>query len=158
MAEDPRSGVPARQRIAGTFVGRQREMVELRATLEDVSSGRGRIVMLSGDPGIGKTRTAQEFALYATSRCAESLWGRCYEGQGAPPYWPWIQIIRSCIQNRNPEQIRSTLGSGAADIAGVVPEVREALPDMEPPPRLEPEQARFRLFDSITTYLKNSPG
>ena len=155
MAEDPRSGVPARQRIAGTFVGRQREMVELRATLEDVSSGRARIVMLSGDPGIGKTRTAQEFALYATSRGAGSLWGRCYEGQGAPPYWPWIQIIRSCIQNQNPEQIRSTLGSGAANIAEVVPEVREALPDLEPPPRLEPEQARFRLFDSITTYLKN---
>ncbi len=102
MAEDPRSGVPARQRIAGTFVGRQREMVELRATLEDVSSG-ARIVMLSGDPGIGKTRTAQEVALYATSRGAGYLWGVATKGRGRLPTGPGFRssdpVFRNKIRN-----------------------------------------------------------
>ncbi len=48
------------------------------------------------------------------------------------------------------------MGAGAADIAEIVSEIREKLPDLEPSPVLEPEQARFRLFDSITTFLKNA--
>ena len=48
------------------------------------------------------------------------------------------------------------MGSGAADIAEIVPELLEKLPDLEPPPNLEPEQARFRLFSSIATFLKNA--
>ena len=78
----------------GVFVGRQREMGELKAALEDALSGRGRLVTLVGEPGIGKTRMAQELATYAGLRSAQVLWGRCYEGQGAPPYWPWVQAIR----------------------------------------------------------------
>jgi predicted ATPase len=77
--------------LAGTvFVGRQREMGELKAALEDTLSGQGRLVLLAGEPGIGKTRTAQELATYAETQGAQALWGRCYEGEGAPPYWPWI--------------------------------------------------------------------
>ena len=79
----------------GVFVGRQREMVELKACLEDALSGRGRLVTLVGEPGIGKTRTAQELATYAGLRGAQVLWGRSYEEQGVPPYWPWVQAIRS---------------------------------------------------------------
>ena len=70
-------------------VGRQREMAELRAAMDDARSGHGRLVMLVGEPGIGKTRTAQDLAALAEARGAQVLWGRCYEEQGAPPYWPW---------------------------------------------------------------------
>ncbi|MFQ6028743.1 MAG: serine/threonine-protein kinase PknK, partial [Dehalococcoidia bacterium] len=139
----------------GVFVGRQREMGELKAALEDALSGRGRLVTLVGEPGIGKTRTAQELATYAGLRSAQVLWGRCYEEQGMPPYWPWVQAIRSYVRERDPDQIRSEMGAGAADIAEVVSDVKERLPDVGPPPELEsPEQARFRLFDSITAFLK----
>ena len=79
----------------GVFVGRQREMGELKACLEDALSGRGRLVTLVGEPGIGKTRTAQELATYAGLRQAQVLWGRCYEGEGAPPYWPWVRWTQS---------------------------------------------------------------
>ena len=75
---------------AGVFVGRQREMDELRAALEETIAGRGRLAMLVGEPGIGKTRTAQELAAYAETRGTQVLWGRCYEEDGAPPYWPWV--------------------------------------------------------------------
>ena len=140
----------------GVFVGRQREMGELKACLEDALSGRGRLVTLVGEPGIGKTRTALELATYAGLRQAQVLWGRCYEGEGAPPYWPWVQAIRSYVRDIDPEQLRSEMGSGAADIAEVVSDVREQLPGLDAPPQLEPEQARFRLFDSITAFLRNA--
>ena len=138
------------------FVGRQREMDKLNAALEDVLSGSGRLVMLVGEPGIGKTRTAQELAAIAEKRGAQVLWGWCYEERGVPPYWPWVQPIRSCIQQKDADRLASEMGDGAAAIAEVVPQVRVKLPDIEPPPALEPEQARFRLFDSITTFLKNA--
>ena len=84
------------------------------------------------------------------------LWGRCYEGEGAPPYWPWVQAIRSYVRDADPEQLRSDMGAGAADIGQVVSDVGERLPGLETPTQLEPEQARFRLFDSITAFLKSA--
>ena len=60
------------------FVGRQREMAELKAALEGSMSGQGRLVMLSGEPGIGKTRTATELAAYANNQGAQVHWGWCY--------------------------------------------------------------------------------
>src|SRR5918996_3167972 len=140
----------------GEFVGRQREMGRLKAILENTLSGQGQLLMLVGEPGIGKTRTAQELAARAEQRGARVLWGWCYEEEGAPPFWPWLQPIRSYIQQRDPEQLKVEMGPGAADIAEVVSEVRDKLPSLEPPPALEPEQARFRLFDSVTTFLKNA--
>ena len=98
----------------GVFVGRQQEMGDLKAALEDALSGRGRLVTLVGEPGIGKTRTAQELATYAGLRGANVLWGRCYEGQGAPSYWPWVQALRSYVRDRDPQELRSEMGSGAA--------------------------------------------
>ena len=141
----------------GVFVGRQREMGELKAALEDALSGRGRLVTLVGEPGIGKTRTAQELATYARMRGAQVLWGRCHESRGAPPFWPWVQAIRSYVREREPDRLRSEMGSGAADIAEIVSDVRERIPDLPPSPQLDdPEQARFRLFDSVTAFLKSA--
>ena len=131
-------------------------MGELEACLHDAMAGQGRLVMLVGEPGIGKTRIAEELATQAETRGAQVLWGRCYEGEGAPPYWPWVQPIRSYLQQKGAEQLRSEMGPGAADIAEIVSEVRDKFTDLEPAPNLEPEQARFRLFDSITSFLKRS--
>jgi len=140
----------------GVFVGRQKEMGDLKAALEDALSGRGRLVTLVGEPGIGKSRTAQELTTYAGLRGAQVLWGRSYEEQGVPPYWPWVQAIRSYVRERDPEQLMSEMGSGAADIAEVVSDVRDRLPGLPQAPQLEPEQARFRLFDSISAFLKTA--
>jgi DNA-binding CsgD family transcriptional regulator/DNA polymerase III delta prime subunit len=141
---------------SGAFVGRQREMDELKAALEEALSGHGQLVMLVGEPGIGKTHTAHELAASANPRGARVLWGHCYAEQGAPPYWPWVQVIRSYIRDYNTDELRSQMGAGAADIAEVVTEVKEHFPDLRPPTVLEPQQARFRLFDSITTFLKRA--
>lgn len=136
------------------FVGRQREMGELRAALKESFAGHGRIVILMGEPGIGKTRTAEELASHAETQGAQVLWGRCYEEDGAPSYWPWVQAIRSYVEPRNSDQLQVDLGPNAADFAEIVPEIRRKLTDLETPPDLPPEQARFRLFESITSFLK----
>lgn len=143
-----------------TFVGRERELGQLKTTLNDTLHGNGRLVILAGEPGIGKTRIAGELAGYAHQSGFGVLWGRCYEERGSPAYWPWVQMVRYMVRYYVSEQdtgaLRAVLGAGAADIAEIVPDIRVKLPDLEPMPALEPEQARFRLFDSITTFLKNA--
>jgi DNA-binding CsgD family transcriptional regulator len=141
----------------GVFVGRQAEMGVLQAALEDALAGRGRLVMLVGEPGIGKTRTAREFLIHAGRRGALGVWGRCHESPGAPPYWPWVQIIRAYVREHDRTRVRDTMGAGAPDIAAIAPEVQERLSDLSLPPRFEdPEQARFRLFDAVTTFLQRA--
>ena len=91
--------------IGSVFVGRHQEMAQLVAALDEALSGQGQLVMLAGEPGIGKTRIAQELAAQAEQRGAQVLWGWCYEEAGAPPYWPWVQQIRSYVQQASPEQL-----------------------------------------------------
>ena len=131
-------------------------MAVLTSVLDDALSGQGRLVMLAGEPGIGKTRTAQELASLAEAKGAQVLWGRCYEEEGTPPYWAWVQAIRSYVQGASIEQLAAEMGPGAAAIAEIVAEVQSKLPELRTLPALEPEQARFRLFDSITDFLKNA--
>jgi hypothetical protein len=147
---------PLDRLAGGVFVGREHEMDTLRAAFEEALSGRGGLVLLAGEPGIGKTRTAEELVTYARLRKAQVLWGRCHEGEGAPAFWPWVQAIRAYVHERDPKTLLSELGSGASDVAQVVSEVRERLPNLPPPPDGDPERARFRLFDSITTFLRNA--
>lgn len=86
----------------GVFVGRERELDELRAALEESQIGHGRLVMLVGEPGIGKTRTAQEFAAYAETRGAQVLWGLCYEEEGAPPIGPGFSRLVPTSGTKSP--------------------------------------------------------
>ncbi|MFQ6027939.1 MAG: AAA family ATPase [Dehalococcoidia bacterium] len=153
LSEEPATSSPKETATSEGFVGREREMDALGAALQEVLSGHGQLVLLVGEPGIGKTRTAQEFARAAASQSFQVHWGRCYEEEGTPPYWPWVQILRSYLQQTDCEQVATDMGPGAADIAEIVSEVRTKLPDLESPPTLAPEQARFRLFDSIVNFL-----
>ncbi len=140
----------------GVFIGRDNETKELRVALNETLAGKGHLFMLVGEPGSGKTRMTEQIATYALLCNAQVLIGSCYEGEGAPAFWPWLQIVRSYVQDLEADKLQSIMGPGAADIAQVVSEIKETLPDLPPPPTLEPEQARFRLFDSVTTFLKNA--
>jgi DNA-binding SARP family transcriptional activator len=137
------------------FVGREAELSELVAALGDALAGRGRLVLLGGEPGIGKSRLAEELTSRAKARGARVLVGRCWEEGGAPAYWPWVQSLRSYLRDHSPEVLRAHLGSGGADVAQMLPELRDLLPGM-PPPAIESEGARFRLFDSTAAFLRNA--
>jgi DNA-binding CsgD family transcriptional regulator/tetratricopeptide (TPR) repeat protein len=140
--------------VTTPFVGREAELAVLTADLDAAMAGRGGVVLLAGEPGIGKTRLAEELAAQARARGALCLWGRCWEGEGAPAFWPWVQVVRAYVQASDPEALHRDMGAGAADIAQLVPAVRDRLPDLPTPPPTEPEAARFRLFDSLAGFLR----
>ena len=137
------------------FVGRHREIEDLQRGLEDALSGAGRLYLIAGEPGIGKTRLADELARNATGRGVQAVWGRCWEGGGAAAYWPWRQIVRTCLRAAKGSKLVAEMGTCAHDLTYVAPEAREHIPDgceIAPLPT-DPEQARFRLFDSVSTFL-----
>jgi class 3 adenylate cyclase len=141
----------------GVFVGREGELEEMTGLLEDALAGQGRMLLLSGDPGIGKTRIAEQLSTYARVRGARVYWGRCHEAEGAPPYWPWAEALRGYVRDADPVGLRWQLGSRVADVARIVPELGELLGE-DPPPPVEGEQARFRVFDAFTRFLTEASG
>ena len=160
----PAAGPDARP--AALFVGRMPELAELSAALRAVHKGFGRVALLAGSGGIGKTRLAQQIALLAQREGVTVLWGRCLEEAGAPPYWPWRQLIRSHLQFTGPADAAGLLGGGLRDIAGIVPEVAERFDvpavaaAVEPAPAATPSasQSRFRLFDAVAGFWRRAAG
>jgi DNA-binding SARP family transcriptional activator len=142
--------------VPGFFVGRGRELAELEAALEGATGGRGRLALLVGEPGIGKSRLAEELMAKARVQGAEVIVGRCWEAGGAPAYWPWVQSLRAHIRETDAETLRSQLGAGAADLAQLFPELRELIPELGDPPPLESEGARFRLFEATSKLLRSA--
>jgi AAA ATPase domain len=138
------------------FVGREQELGQLVDARESAFAGLGRMVFLSGEPGIGKSRLADALAAEARERGATVVWGRCWEAGGAPAYWPWLQSFRSLARGLSPTRLRSALGLGAPELARVLPELGSVLQDAPSPADVDPETSRFRLFDAATLFLKRS--
>ena len=147
---------PASPQGRGAFVGRQAEVGELLSGLQDALAGRGALFLIAGEPGIGKSRLAEELVVRARARGARVLVGRCWEAGGAPAYWPWVQSLRSYVGEVDPEDLREELGMGAAELVQLLPELRERLAELPQPPSLDPETARFRLFDAVTGFLRRA--
>jgi predicted ATPase len=109
------AGLDQVHEISG-LVGRKSECAELRNALDDAANGRGRLLLISGEPGIGKTRLADEFSSVASACHAQVLWGRCWEGAGAPAYWPWIQAIKSMEGSQDLDLVLSALAGETHDV------------------------------------------
>ena len=155
-AEEPAADESAVETARGALVGRERELAELVGGLDNAFAGRGGLFLLVGEPGIGKSRLAEELIAQARARGARVLVGRCWEAGGAPAYWPWVQSLRPYLRDTDADSLRSQLRGGAADLARLFPELRDLLADLPPAPQLESEGARFRLFDSMTAFLKSA--
>ncbi len=158
-AAEPATAEPRRDLAGvewGRFVGRREEMDGLKDALEDALSAKGSLAMLVGEPGIGKTRLAEEFAVYAGLRGAQVLSGRGYEGDSSLPYAPFIEGLRQYTRSRPDDELRTQLGPGAPEIATLISEIRTRFPDIEEAPRLDGEAERLRLFESVMEFLHNA--
>ena len=138
------------------FIGRRAELAAMQRRLELSAAGQGGLVLLAGEPGIGKTRLAEELARDADGRGHAVAWGHCYEGEGAPSFWPWAQVLRALVAADESGRIRAALGPRAAELALVVPELREVLPDLPDLPPIDPTAARFRLFEAVATFVRHA--
>ena len=147
------SVAPAPAERREPFVGRDAQLAALRAALERSAAGSLHAVLLAGEPGIGKTRLLAELAREAGTLGTRWLEGRCYEGEGAPAFWPWVQVLRELVADVPASALAAELGPGAADVAELLPELRRRLPRLSRPDDMGSDQARFRVFESITALL-----
>ncbi len=138
------------------FIGREAEMAELSAGLDDAIAGRGRLFLIGGEPGIGKTMLAEQLTVRALERGARVLWGRCWEGGGAPAYWPWIQVLRPLIEEPS-QGTRAGGGADHADLAGLFPELAERSGGGEGADfSTQSAAARFRLLAAAAALLSRA--
>jgi DNA-binding winged helix-turn-helix (wHTH) protein/tetratricopeptide (TPR) repeat protein len=134
------------------FVGRASVLQQLAQALAAARAGRGRAVLLCGEPGIGKSRTASEFAASARAQGVCVLLGRCIDGQGAPAHWPWTQILRAALRQGVLDRERDLAPDVADIVVRALPGLREELPrhpEPQPAAELSDDQARFRLADAL---------
>jgi tetratricopeptide (TPR) repeat protein len=143
--------------VQGAFIGRDRELAELVAGLLDAIDGRGGVFLITGEAGIGKTALADRLATQGMAQGALALWGRCWEGTGAPPYWPWTQIIRTLAGELDDGTLRSLVPSGTAEIARLVPDLAARLGESRGAIHaIESDAERFYLFEAVATCLTNA--
>jgi predicted ATPase len=125
----------------GGLIGRDQVLAVLRASFDQAAAGRGQLVLIGGEAGIGKTVIAGAAAEQAAALGALVLWGRCSETDGAPPFWPWAQIVRAAADGgtKPPETVGALGWAAPAELTGVSGDA--------------PDRARFRLFDATARFL-----
>src|SRR5215475_7558087 len=139
---------PAGPQGADTFVGRSRELALLSAAWRQAAAGDARLALVAGEPGIGKTELARAFARAAGNDGALVLWGSAWEDGGAPPYWPWVQVLRSYGRQAGAEALAEAAGPQAAVLGQLLPELGTV-----PAPAGPASGARFALFEAVCAVL-----
>ncbi|HEX9132728.1 MAG TPA: AAA family ATPase, partial [Ktedonobacteraceae bacterium] len=140
--------------LKAELVGREDEIARMQRSFNQARNGQRRIIFTCGEPGIGKTRLARDFARWCEeTQQATVLWGYCYEMGGLLPYQPIADAISAHVKTCSPEQLRSTLGTSAADLAKIAPDIRLKLPDLPQPEPLGPEAERRNLYNAVARYF-----
>jgi hypothetical protein len=153
------SVVEGRRRLASdsAFIGRDWELAQLGVALCEAQAGRGQLFVVSGEAGIGKTRLVGKLADHADNENVRVLWGRCWEGEETPAFWPWIQIFRAMMSNLGPNALARSMGRSPFDLTQIIQELQGYLaPDADGSPYPPSDQARFRLFDAATTLIRTA--
>ena len=138
------------------LIGREQEFAELMRLLGEALAGRGSLVIIGGEPGIGKTHLTGAILEEGRRRGAFGVIGHCYEMEGSPPYVPFIEILEYFAQMASREGLRTSLGDDAPEVAKLMPELRNMYPDIPAPIQLPPEQQRRFLFNAYRSFVERS--
>ncbi|MDQ4010931.1 MAG: ATP-binding protein [Actinomycetota bacterium] len=134
------------------FVGRGQVLDRLTAVLERALAGRLQLVLLTGEAGIGKTSLAGCLAESASERGASVAWGTSWDSEGAPGFWPWIQVIRSVLRELPDAVVTEFAAGGRSELARIVPELDLDAQPLEVSGSLD--QGGFQLFDAALSLLE----
>jgi class 3 adenylate cyclase/tetratricopeptide (TPR) repeat protein len=146
---------PLEQLARGKLIGRGAELLQLKRHWDQTQQARGHLVLLSGEPGVGKTRLAQDLIAHAQKSGAIVLRGGCYEYEATTPYLPFVEALREWVHWQSPDQLRAALGATAAEIAKFAPEIEAKLGAFAPNVTLLPNDERLRLFDNTARFLQS---
>jgi class 3 adenylate cyclase/tetratricopeptide (TPR) repeat protein len=136
------------------FVEREAERARLRQLVDDTLVGRGRLALVAGEAGVGKSRLVAEIADEAQARGMRVLTGHCAEMSGTPPYLPYVEIIEEAISSpRSSVALREALGDVAPEIARIAPALRRAFPGIPPAVELPAELARRYVWNSFGEFI-----
>ena len=136
------------------LVGRDSELRQLAQHLDEALAGRGSLVLIGGEPGIGKTSLVDALADAARLRGALVLTGHCYEAEGSPPYVPFIEMLEYSLTSGSRDTFRHLLGEEAPEIARLMPELRQIFADIPPALDLPLEQQRRFLFNAYRAFIE----
>ena len=140
----------------GRLVGRATELAEARELWNRAREGRGHAVLLSGEPGAGKTRLAREITIQAAVDGALVLSGGCYEYEATTPYLPFVEAFRRWVrEEQNDDKLRETLGDAATQIAKLAPEIETRLGPFSERHQLAPHEERLLFFDAVAQVFSN---
>src|SRR5262249_55298567 len=132
---------------------RDSEIRQLQSTFEAAANGEPGLIMLVGEPGIGKTALCDQLRRFVSEAGGRSLVGHCYEeGSFRPPYQPFVEVLATYLHRLDTGALHAELGSSAADLARIVPVLGEQL-QVSPLPPGDPEQDRWRLLQAATDLL-----
>ncbi len=144
--------LPSRDRQLPLLIGREEELKALAARLDRAGYGEGGIVLIAGEPGIGKTRLLHEFADCARRAGWLVLSGSAYDTEGMPPYLPFVAAIREHARVASDEELMGIAGD-APSIAALIPDFRTRFRDLPSAPPQPPEAERFRHFEAVSEFF-----
>src|SRR5262249_45104937 len=116
--------------------------------------GQSHLALISGEPGVGKTRLAREVRAQAQQDGAVVLAGGCYEFEAVAPDLPFVEALQEWGEAQGPAALRGALGSEAPEVARLVPEIEARLGPLAHNPALTPGEERLRLFDNLARFLQ----
>jgi tetratricopeptide (TPR) repeat protein len=137
-------------------IGRDAELKLLMRHLEEGMAGRGSVVLVGGEPGIGKTHLTTALAEAARLRGALVRIGHCYEAEGSAPYTPFIEVLETTLRTGSAKNLRFALGDDAAEVARIMPELRTVYPDIPPALEVPPDQQRRLLFSAYRSFMERA--
>ncbi len=143
------------QLARGRMVGRKVEINQLRELWARAQQGSGHLALISGEPGIGKTRLAGELIVYTQLSGAMILRGGCYEYEASTPYLPFVEAFREWVHLHDSATIQALMSDTASELARLAPEIESKLGPLPPSPTLSASEKRLRLFDNVTRFLQN---
>jgi DNA-binding SARP family transcriptional activator len=154
MSGQPAFALPAvlHPRQGEDFVGRDDATKQLARSLDQAASGTRQVVMVCGEPGVGKTRLATEFALRAHDAGAIVLYGRCDEA-ALHPYQPFAEALRHYVTSCPPALLAEQVRLISGELRCLVPEIAAVVTGLAEPLQGDPEGARYRLFEAVSALL-----